>query len=321
MRALQGGAGLQRHQPIPFLFQPVDKGQPDLVDGYPSILYIAGMDFDAALRRYRKGVFTDHNVTDCAGLSVRAWRELIKVGAVRTITPNRGRGRVRLCDRITFNRAAVIAALNRTGLSLAASGRIAYFLPFDRLIYDLCNPSTILFQVSARPDPDTGLPPRLAKPKADWFDPDKPAKADPKNDWLIEIYDGRFVGIIHSTKDKPWLFGDLRNDGSTFISWFPIHRHLSAQTGTIAHALLPHNFDNFFPKWENPIDLSDRLDPGFLDYHYEDHGADGDPLRIAAIAAAQSPILKTSINVTLAIRKALRRYLGIELAAPKSEMG
>jgi hypothetical protein len=43
------------------------------------------MKFDDALRRYRKGVFTDRDVTGCTGLSVRAWRELIKNGAVRTV--------------------------------------------------------------------------------------------------------------------------------------------------------------------------------------------------------------------------------------------
>ena len=53
------------------------------------------MDFDEALRRYRKGLFKDRDVTRCTGLSVRAWRELIKVGAVRTVTENRGPGRVR----------------------------------------------------------------------------------------------------------------------------------------------------------------------------------------------------------------------------------
>ena len=56
------------------------------------------MSLDEALRRYRTGRFTDGDVTRCTGLSVRAWRELIKNRTVRTMTENRGRGRVRLCD-------------------------------------------------------------------------------------------------------------------------------------------------------------------------------------------------------------------------------
>ena len=78
---------------------------------------------------------------------------------------------------------------------------------------------------------------------------------------------------------------------------------------------------DFISKWEDPYVWSDRLDPDFLDYHFEDHDADNDPLVIAAVAAAQNPVFKTTINVTLALRKTLRRYLGIEPAVPDSEMG
>ena len=278
---------------------------------------------DDALRHYRKGVFTDDDVTRCTDLSVRAWRELIKVGAVRTVTEDRGPGRVRLCDANTFKRAAVIAALNRARFSLAVAGRIAFFLPLDTLLYAIWDPCTVLSQGGADADPDTGLPLRLEQPKADWFDPDKPAKADPENDWLIEIYEGRFVGIIYSGEDEPSIFGDLRDEGTHFVFWFPFHRQaqVSSATEEIARALLPYKIGDIVPKWEDPSIWSDRLDPDFLDYQYEDHGSDGDPLVIAAEAAARSPLFKTTVNVTLAIRKALRRYLGIEPAVPASEMG
>ena len=53
-----------------------------------------------------------------------------------------------------------------------------------------------------------------------------------------------------------------------------------------------------------------------LGYQFEHHKAKNDPLSIAAAAAVRSPVLKTTINLTLAIRKALRRYLGIEPALP-----
>ena len=275
------------------------------------------MNFDDALRRYRKGVFKDRDVTRCTGLSVRAWRELIKVGAVRTITENRGPGRVRLCTATTFKRAAAIAALNRAGFSLPISGRIAYFLPLDELLYVFWDPCTVLFNSLADVDPDTGLPPRLEQPKADWFDPNKPAQADPENDWLIEVYEGRFVGIICGAEDEPLTYGDLRNDGTRFVSWLPVHRQFqitSSATKEFVQALLPHKIGEFITKWEDPNAWPNRLDPVFLDYNYEDHDADGDPLGIAAEAAARSPLFKTTVNVTLAIRKALRRYLGIEPA-------
>jgi hypothetical protein len=46
------------------------------------------------------------------------------------------------------------------------------------------------------------------------------------------------------------------------------------------------------------------------------HGTDGDPLGIAAEATARGPVFKTTVNVTLAVRKASRRYLGIEPIVP-----
>jgi hypothetical protein len=275
------------------------------------------MNFDEGLRRYIKGLFKDRDVTRCTGLSVRAWRELIKVGAVRTVTENRGPGRVRLCDATTFKRAAAIAALNRAGFNLALSGRIAYFLPFDELLYAIWDPCTILFTSSAAMDPNTGLPPRREQPKANWFDPNTPAQADPENDWLIEIYDGRFVGALYGDEDEPLIYGDLRNNGTTFISWYPAHRQFQFSDKTEpADNLTPANIGSFVAKWQDPLTWADRIDPSFLDYKYEDHNAEDDRLAITAEATIRNPIFKTTINVTLAIRKALRRYLGIEAAVP-----
>jgi hypothetical protein len=275
------------------------------------------MDLDDGLRRYRNGSFKDRDVTRCTGLSVRAWRELIKVGAVRTATENRGPGRVRLCDATTFKRAAAIAALNRAGFNLALSGRIAYFLPFDELLYAIWDPCTILFTSSAAVDPNTGLPPRLKQPKANWFDPNTPAQADPENDCLIRIYEGRFIGALYGGEQEPLIYGDLRNNGTTFISWYPAHRQFQFSDKTdSANNLAPGDVGGFIAKWQDPMTWADRLKPSFLDYKYEDHDADDDTLALIAGATIRSPTFKTTINVTLAIRKALRRYLGIETAVP-----
>ncbi len=280
------------------------------------------MNFNAALRRYRKDQFADDDVTRCTGLSVRAWRELLKMRAVRTVTDGRGPGRVRLCDATIFKRAAVIAALNRAGCSLAVSGQIAYFLPYHTLLYTICDPSTVLLQRSAVVDPKTGLPPRVEQPKADWFDPAKPAKAALETDWLIEIYEGCFVGVVYNAKDEPTIFGDLRKEGTSFVAWFPLHRRgqiIGNAIEELSRELSYHRFVDFVAEWEDPVKWSRELK--LLNYKYERHDADGDPLVIAAEATARSPIFKTTINVTLAIRKALRRYLGIEPTALGSEVG
>src|SRR4051794_28500939 len=123
--------------------------------------------FDDGLRRYTSGLFTDQDVTSCTRLTGRAFRELIKSGAVRT-TETRGRGRIRSCDATTFKRTAIIAALNGAGYSLPVAGRLAYLLPLDTMLYSVCDPMFILLDSAAERDPETGLRPRLKVPKADW---------------------------------------------------------------------------------------------------------------------------------------------------------
>ena len=272
---------------------------------------------DEALRRYRKGHFTDNDIVSGTGLTVRAWRELIKIGAVQTVTQGRGPGCVRLCDTTTFKRSAVIAAINSTGLSLATAGQIAYFLPFEEFLFAGWDPFPVLFLDLADDNPDTGLPPRRSPPRENWFDPDTPATADP-HDCLITIYEARFIGVTYKTAGKPdpqpFIYADLRNQGKSLVLWLPFHGQRPvfdpAQKGFV---------DSPSAKWDPPSAWSDRLNPGFLNYRYEERAKD-DPLRLAAEATVRSPLFETTINITLAIRKALRRYLGIEPTPEKKNV-
>jgi hypothetical protein len=283
------------------------------------------MDIDKALSRYRQDRFTDDDVTHCTGLSVRAWRELLKLKAVRTEEEKYGRGpgRVRTCDAHTLKRAAVISALNQAGLSLAVAGQIAYVMPFHSLLYVVCDPITILFQYSAELDPNTGLPPRLQRPTADWFDPLKPAMAEPDTDWLIEIFDGCFVGVRYDARKGPvTIFGDLREQATRFVAWLPFLRRDQFAGGAIermAHDLRGDGFVKFIADYEDPSKWRKKLHG--LGYRFENHDGEADPLHVAAGSAVRSSIFKTTVNVTLAVRKALRRCLGIEPTAPFSGIG
>ena len=282
------------------------------------------MDLDGAIRRYRKDRFTDDDVTGCAGLSVRAWRELIKLQAVRT-EEGRGPGRVRICDRTNLKRSAVISALHQAGFSLAVAGPIAFFLPYRTLLYEVCDSITILLQHSAEIDPKTGPPPRVKRPMVDWFDPLKPAKAEPGVDWLIEIFDGRFVGARYDTsKDALTIFGDLRQQTTCFVAWLPFQRSDQFAGGAIERIAQELRGDGLikFAEREDPAKWTKKSIKELhrLGYRFEHHKAKTDPLSIAAEAAVRSPVFKTTINPTLAIRKALRRYLGIEPVLTKSEI-
>jgi hypothetical protein len=259
---------------------------------------------DGVLRRYQAGLLTDGDVTRSTGLSVRSWRELIKIGAVRTNEVGRGRGRVRLCDPTTLKRAAAINALNVAGFSLAVAGRIAYHLPQDELLYSEIDPLTLLPEVDREPV----QPNRSTNPAKDWFNPSKPAIAEPIDDWFIDIIDCCFVGVRWPGHKEPMIYGDLRGGGASFVSWFPSHR-------IVKHLPNGEKSSSGQPKWGDTANVSDQLGATYLAYAFEDHSAPNDPLRLAAAAAFRGPTLKLSVDVSLVIRKALRRYLGLENTA------
>jgi hypothetical protein len=81
-------------------------------------------------------------------------------------------------------------------------------------------------------------------------------------------------------------------------------------TEELARELLPTKFVQFVEEWEDPTKLQRELK--LLDYRYEKRDLDGDPLRLAAEAAARSPVIKTTVSISLALRRPLRRSLEIE---------
>ena len=276
-----------------------------------------------ALSHYCTGAFTDHDLIRCTGLRERGLRELIKVHAIQTITEGSGRGQVRLYGPTTLKRVAGVTALNQAGFSLEISGRITFPLPLQDMLYGVFDPRTVVMDILEPVDPATGLPRLLKTPLADWFNPDKPAIADPKNDFLIEVYDRRFVGLVHAALAQPMIYGELRDGGTSYVAWYPFlaqQRYFPGAIKELQRILHPRTMREYVAKWSS-LELPDEIDPGFLNYHYEKHDTDDDPLCIEAEATARSPLFKISVNLTLAIRKALRRYLGIDPKLPMSETG
>jgi hypothetical protein len=226
---------------------------------------------------------------------------------VRTEVHGPGRGRVRLCDALTLKRAAVIAALNQAGFSLRVSAQVAYFAPFHTALYDVIDPSFILLEGSSALGAD-GLPPLLQAPKTDWFDPNRPLRTDPDRDWWLEIHEYRFAAIRYGAKHPAIAFGDLRDAGTRFVAWIPSHQ-TDEFAGCGIEKLLQANRTQAYVAWEDPARWSRELK--VLGYRYEERRKD-DPLRAVAVAVIENPLFTSRINLSLAIRKALRRYLGID---------
>jgi hypothetical protein len=287
-----------------------------------SVFYLVAMDLDQKLRDYHIGEFTDDDVVRCTGLSVRGWRELIKFRLVRTITEDiRGRGHVRLCDATVFKRAASIAAINQAGFSLQVAGWIAYFAPFHTILYEICDPDRGRERGASGTRTGFGVPSRVRKARAGWFDPSKPAQVRPSDDWWIKVYDRRFVGITYGRNDQPNIFGDLRDGCARFVAWVPRHNKTQFMRSRIAKLAMEwapssERLADVVAEWEKPTKSTRELRR--LGCEYEEHAAD-DPLRRTGEATVRNPLSITAVNISFAVRRAIRRYLGIERIEPKSE--
>ena len=129
-------------------------------------------------------------------------------------------------------------------------------------------------------------------------------------------------GSLRSGKDAVTIFGDLREQGTRFVAWLPFPRRDQFAGGAIermAQELGGDGLIKFVAEREEWTKKSIKELHRF-GYRFEHHEGTADPLCIAAEAAVRSPVFKTTINPTLPIRKALRRYLGIEPVLTKSEI-
>ncbi len=134
----------------------------------------------------------------------------------------------------------------------------------------------------------------------------------------------RFVGIRYQVEDKPVIFGDLREEPTVFVAWLPLHAQAQfsrCAVADIARERLssPSRWVTFVADWEDPVKWTKEL--ADLGYQFEKRSQEGDPLHAAAESGARNPVTLTTINISLAIRKALRRYLDLEPAASAPTSG
>ena len=147
-----------------------------------------------------------------------------------------------------------------------------------------------------------------------------PPSVDPKTDWLVQIHDRRFVSVVYRPAEKPVVFGDLREEGTKFVAWVPHYAKSQFVRSVVAQLAMEwapagDRYPDVVSEWEEPT--KDARELRSLGYEYETLGAD-DPLRRAAQATVRNPLFTTTINISLAIRRAIRRYLDIEQLRPAS---
>ena len=125
---------------------------------------------------------------------------------------------------------------------------------------------------------------------------------------------------LYGATDNRVIFEISADQSARFVAWYPSHDKAKV-TGTaierlVREALPNHRFVDFVAEFEDPTKWTKQLDE--LGYEFAKRRVHNS-LRIAAEDIIRSPLFTTTINVSLAIRKALRRYLGMEAAEPSSE--
>jgi hypothetical protein len=203
---------------------------------------------------------------------------------------------------------------------LAVAGRIAYFVPFHWSLFEICDPGNVSVGGATVSDTHRALPLRLRKANAKWFNPARPATVDPRTDWIVQIHDRRFVNVVYPPAKEPVVFGDLREEGTKFVAWVPRYAKSQFVRSVVAQLAMEwapagDRYPDVVSEWEEPTKQAKELRS--LGYEYKMLGAD-DPLRKAAQATARNPLFTTNINISLAIRRAIRRYLDIEQLRPAS---
>jgi hypothetical protein len=254
------------------------------------------MNLDDALIWYWQGRFGAEDVTRATGMTERSQRELLKIGVIQAIP--QAKTKTRLLGSRMLKRVAVIAGLNRCGLSLTVAGRIVFAAPFvDDFLFDIIDPIAEIFDFTTPYDAVTGLPPKRKEPDPHgWFDPPRPVTTEPDFDWFLEVVDSHFVMLISAQGSD--VFGELSEDQTDFLWWHDTVEYRTSNPGTPEEKHLG-------PKFDHDKSMSAEL----LRYQVKD-STEQDKER-AAFAIA-NPVTKISVNVSSTLKIALRRLLYIE---------
>lgn len=244
-------------------------------------------DLNEILRWYWEGRFTAEDVTRATGLTERAQRELLKVGVIQPIP--QAKTKARLLNARMLKRVAIIAPLNACGFSLAVAGQIVYAAPFvDDHLFELIDPIGD-FEGANPYDPATKFPLEMRD-----FAPEKPPVAELEWDWSIEVLNGRYVAV--QAKDGPDVFGELSPDKTAFYWW----SHCTTGVSGISP-----DTDKVHSKHEYDRSMSDEM----MTFSFIDVSSDNEK---RAQFAAKNPVTKISVNVSLALKKALRKLIHID---------
>lgn len=310
------------------------------------------MTLEDAFNRWRDGEFSDDEVSAFAGLTPRALRDLAKWGAIETVGGEKGRGKRRAWNRTAICKAAMTAAFHKAGLALPMAARIAFYQwsiqpnnsndpmfrfpkweELDRPILDTAarQPGEHAVKkwltddfATPRHDDDfdsyvhivngsfviaeAAVVPSYRKMREDQRDPDLSNKIDTM---LREKVGGTFEELLTV------VLGRISEDGSTLYTWHRPRRKRMFNEEQRA-------------KWEaakaEGVEIMEFMktlgpDQNFLEDQYSDeisldllqYQLEPEANTEKAANAFFHFAVKTSVNVTLAMRMAMRRAMNLPM--------
>jgi hypothetical protein len=243
--------------------------------------------------------FTDQQLTSACELHVDNLRQLITWKAVIPYQAGGGRGRVRLWTITHVHRISMTASIFHAGFSLRMAHTLAYLMPFDELL-GLYDPLTLELN---RGD------------WCGWFDPNKPRVEPDEYDWYIHVINGRFVyldvGGVPEQPREPMVYGELNRDRALLKSLQDFAHCYGPVDADPRDVVDPKYLTEPYAKWESPFRPTPEVDPSSLAWQY-------DPNFDEALAKDlfSRPKSKESVNLTLGLRVAVRRVLGLPVYYP-----
>ena len=188
----------------------------------------------------------------------------------------------------------MIALIMNAGYSLKMAHTISYCAPSSQgmMAYD--------------PGYHSGTPKGL-KPI---LDPDNPEMLVEHDDWFIEIVNGK---LVFERLGRPICFGRLNAKRTGLVSYWPIHIHFDREKHDIRppFVIFRGPIVRERPKWETSIAPGDHLDPKSLSYEFQARFDVQETLDHHA-----RPLVMQSINVTLGLRIAYRKVVGLPIKYP-----
>jgi hypothetical protein len=264
------------------------------------------MYFEDALHWYRRDRFTADDVTRATGLPERSQRELLKLGIISAVP--QARTKARLLTSLMLKRAAIIAPLQRSGLSLGVAGRIVYAaMMLEDLVYDIVDPWAAAYDAATAFDHETGLfqPRKLPHNRDTWFDPAHPPATD-QADFFLSVINSKFV--MFGADNPDGAFGELTPDLTDFIWWDnAMYDDIKARAKNGVLQLSVLGIGDHSPAPFGSFD--NTANPKTLAIKTKTAASDDEK---SAEQAKKNPVSMLTINASLALRVALRRLLYIE---------